>query len=345
MIKQMSYELEALTEKIQGLTEEQAIKKTFDIMVFPRKEIFIKKYNEKTDFNQKLFDEMINNFNNPKLFKPFGDKSHEFEKKYFDILDLFSETDGLYANIKLNKSGYEAIKNREFSYISPAFGRRTDTDGTEYSNVLSAITLTNIPALEGELPQLQEQIKLTKKINGGQEMDLETLQANFTALENNVKELNTKLDTKTNEGQAVGLLREAMTQLTVINGAKESAEKKAIELSTELTGIKNEKKEAEKKVFLDTALKAGKFEASALENWSVLYDSNNEMVVKMLNATPEISEGQLTTPGTNLENAEYKKFDFESKEDYGLALDHGVDMKNREQIKSFKLNVLDDGGK
>jgi hypothetical protein len=75
---------------------------------------------------------------------------------------------------------------------------------------LWAITLTNIPALEGELPQLQEQIKLTK----GEKLKNMTLESRMIAL-------NTKKSTIALTGESSKLMYDEAFVNEVFGGTGE----------------------------------------------------------------------------------------------------------------------------
>ena len=134
-----------------------------EIQVFPRGEHIIN--NKIRKFDDEFFQKIIESFNSDNLSKPYIDKNHKRAESFGDIMDLYIKPEGLFAKIKLNKKGTELIKDSEYKYVSPMYGPRTDTKGKEYEYVLYNISLTNNPALEGTLPQLQEQIQLEGERN------------------------------------------------------------------------------------------------------------------------------------------------------------------------------------
>jgi hypothetical protein len=269
-IKQFTAKLEMGLQPVQDV---QLIK------IFPLKKVFIEKYNEYIDFNDKLFTDMIENFKNPTLFKPFGDKDHSLEEKYFDIVDLYKDYEnkqfgaGLYAEIKLNALGVDAIKENKYSYISPEWGSRVNTDKELCKNVLWAVTLTNIPALEGELPKLQEQIKLTK----GDNMDYKGQVAIF--------ESQLKLSRKLENGAEVVPVASVMEFLESVKGmigefeaaniAAEEVKEELVQVSGELSAIKEKDAKKEKEDFFKLALETGKIEPREKALLSAQYDKDN----------------------------------------------------------------------
>jgi hypothetical protein len=266
------------------------------IQVFPKKKCYFEKYDKYVDFNDELFDQMILNFNNPKLFKPYMDVDHKLEEKNADILDLFKKPDGLYAKIQLNDLGLENIKNNKYSYISPEWGPRTDTEKKLHNNVLWAVTLTNIPAFEGELPKLQEQMKLTKKKGNimlntrlmklASEMD----KLNF---KNTIKLADTPEDTQSNPidpaiiEEAIMMINDLSMKLKEAIGQKEQAEEQVQEMTKKA-------EEKEMNTFIEEAIKCGKIEAKDQEIYIKLWKTNKEDVKALIDSKPENTQQRLS---------------------------------------------------
>lgn len=130
------------------------------ILIFPRRKVFIQKYNEWCEFGDLFFDTVIENFHNPALFKPFIDEQHDQGVSFGDINDIYKASDGLRCKVRLNSLGIQAIKDRQYKYVSPWIENLKDSNGSMHKNVLCSVSLTNIPALLGTVPQLQEQMAL-----------------------------------------------------------------------------------------------------------------------------------------------------------------------------------------
>ena len=334
--------------------------KTQEIQVFPRKKVFIEKYNEYMDFNDTFFDEMIANFHNPKLFKPFMDELHNLEEKFADIVDLVKKPEGLFAKIILNDKGKEAIKNNIYSYISPEWGDRTVTDGSTYKNVLCAITLTNIPALEGENPTLQDQIKLNKK--GGNFMELsdkikklETdveglkkknykLQDDMPAIPPDVMNVITEAMQMISEAQAK--IQEVTQQKEVIEEQKVIAEQSAMEFKEKFENVEAEKAKVEKDAFFENVVKDGQLEAGLVDDWKAQYDVSPEFVVKMLTKNPKQISLQKTSTTTlekdkeNIVNYNGKKYKLTTF-DYKVMEQHGYDKTKPLELERYIKEVGD----
>jgi hypothetical protein len=298
-----------------------------EIRIFPKKKIFVEKYNYKFDFSEKFFDEIMANFEDPKLFKPFGDEQHKLGVKFFDIVRLLKKNDGLYAEIELNQLGFQAIKDRQYSYISPQWGKRTDTDGVKRNNVLMAITLTNIPALEGELPTLQEQITLTK----GKKMDFDK----------KLIELSTRLDGFKLQGEidpaavmtvlqdAIVMIDELKAKLVEVTGAKDQAEDMAEEAQAELMKIKKEAEQKETDFYFETAIKEGRILPAEEDKLRRLYTLDKSAVVELvgLRESKEDNEVKLSSNAKN---------DFKlEKDDYEIMRERGFDPNNKEDVKKY----------
>jgi phage I-like protein len=136
-------------EQLSDKKKEQWIK------IFPLGKVFIEKYNEEKDINDEFINELLSAFHDEKLSKPKVDAEHDFGISYGDIIDLEKRNDGVYVKVFTNDLFYDAVTNRHYTYISPAFGQRTGVDKTVYPNALSAISLVNFPALEGSIGDLQ----------------------------------------------------------------------------------------------------------------------------------------------------------------------------------------------
>jgi hypothetical protein len=300
-----------------------------EIKIFPKKKIFVEKYNYNFDFNDVFFAEIVKNFENPKLFKPFGDEQHQLGTKFFDIVGLVIKSDGLYAQIELNSLGMQAIRDREYSYISPQWGKRTDTEGHIYTNVLMAITLTNIPALEGELPTLQEQITLMK----GKKMDFDK----------KLIELSTRLDGFKLQGEVdpaavMAVLQEAVamvdalkTKLAEAVMGKEQAEEAAGEVQAELTKIKAEAEASETEFYFETAIKEGRIMPAEEESLKKLY-SLDKKAVKDLVGMRDIKSDDGIKLSSSVKNDNEFKLD---KIDFEIMTDRGLDPQNKEHVKMY----------
>lgn len=144
------------SEIVKATENEQAIK------VFPRGKFYISKYQKEISFDDVFFSQIQDAYNSTDLSKPKIDKDHEFKISFGDINGFEIKEDGLYSKIKLNPKGVELVKNGEYNYVSPAWGRTEDLTKKVYPNRLLAVSLVNFPALEGALPSLKDQLRLSK---------------------------------------------------------------------------------------------------------------------------------------------------------------------------------------
>lgn len=133
------------------------------ILVFPRGKFYIEKYDDWITFDDLFFSQIIEAYECETLRKPFIDKNHELEESYGDLSNPSVEDDGMYFECVLNESGIELIQNRIYTSISPTFGELTDTTGKRWNNCLISVSLTNIPALQNNYPDLQSQFELSMK--------------------------------------------------------------------------------------------------------------------------------------------------------------------------------------
>lgn len=318
-----------------GDTAKQVIK------IFPKKTVYIDKYDESVSFDDLLFDQMIENFNNNSLFKPYVDIEHKLGEKYADITQLIKREDGLFAEIQLNELGLDAISKNKYSYISPQWGDRTDTEHILHSNVLWAATLTNVPALEGELPKLQEQIRLTK--NQGGTMDTKELSKKAALLEGKASTMKLQEDGGGAESlpvimEAVQMIREAVAKIDEVTQQKDVAEEEAMQFKKTLAEIEQQSLEKEQKEFFELMVKDGKLQPAEVDEWSKHYATSKdskEFVKRTLSSRPGEKSYQLSVSGTN-ENHSL------SKEDIEIAESTGWDMSDPKEVKRYKKEVLDD---
>ena len=174
--------IEEAVEKEQEITEDEEQ----EILVLPYGKYFLQ--GEWIEFTGEMLDEMIQNYNNENLVKPFIDRNHEKKESYGDILELKKSKEGLKARIQLNTAGKELIKDRQYRYISPWFGSFTDPQGFEHQYVLFSISLTNIPALQ-MLPELQEQmaLEILLGINNKEKEKMEKIKEIYAKIKNSGK--------------------------------------------------------------------------------------------------------------------------------------------------------------
>ena len=306
----------------------------YEIKVFPRKKVYIEHEKKYIDLNSRLFSQIIQNFKNEKLFKPFIDEMHKLGQKFGDVLEIYEKTNGLYARVKFNDDGIEAVKSNRFSYISPEWGDRIDTEMTLHKNVLWAITLTNIPALEGENPTLQSQIRLQKNIIGGKRMNYRERLSKFEGALSNYKfegEAGMMPDVV---AEVLATLKDAIAKIEELTGQKEMAEKTATEVQDKLNKIETEKYEAERAAFFEKAVSDGQIEPKEVEDWKEQYKLSKDFVVKIIGMRPKKSSLQKSVIATKeIDNTKLQKHDEAIMEEYGYKLPDGsydVERYNKE---------------
>jgi hypothetical protein len=307
-------------------TPEQTVK------VFPRKSVFVEKYNEYITFDDNFFDKMIESFNNPKLFKPYIDKEHELGIKYADITALFKKPDGLYATVELNELGLKAIKNNEYSYISPEWGARIDTEEIEHPVVLWAITLTNIPALEGELPRLQEQIKLERE----RKMSMSEKTLRLTARLEAFKlqgEADPAMMIKVIE-ETIAAIGEIQMKLTEAIGQRDQAIEESNAVSQQYESLHAEINSKNKEAFFEEVVKSGQVEMAELEAWKNQYETSKDFVTKILTSRPKKQNAQLSATMANLDQTGL------TEEDYFIMAQEGYDKTDPKDVNRYKKLVL-----
>ena len=265
-----------------------------EIQVFPRGEHIIN--NKIRKFDDEFFKKIIESFNTDSLSKPYIDKNHKRAESYGDIMDLYIKPEGLFAKIKLNKKGTELIKDSEYKYVSPMYGPRTDTKGKEYEYVLYNISLTNNPALEGTLPQLQEQIQLEgeknmekkellEKILASGIVKLEDENADFdTKITDVLGKLYEKLQEISEMALQIKTLQDEKAALTSKVEEQEKEIKKAIEEKEKLEKEKLEKEATER---IKMAVEQGQYPVALMEMKIQQYMKDKAEIEKELELLPK----------------------------------------------------------
>lgn len=330
---------------------EVQLNKVHTIKIFPVKRIYVEKYDQWIDLNDKLFDKLISNSKSPALFQPFGDAEHERGKNHFDILRLhknFNREPGLFADVRFTPRGYEAVKNRDYKYISPDWGDRTDTDKNLHVDTLTAIALTNTPAMEGDVKTIQEQIQLSKSIQGGLKMPklikTWTLEKKLDFMQGQLQGDAPTIDPAV-IGEALSLIQEVAMKLEESLGANEALKEENQELAKvnkEVIGELAETKSAvltkECNEFLDKAVEKGQIPSSETlrERYIKRYLLNKEDVIAEIGEFKESNNFQLTSSRKgdsiqlskdDIEIMKNSKLDPNKKEDVQRYLDINPDLQ------------------
>lgn len=269
-----------MQDKVQFESDLKEINPTAEwqkIKIFPKGKIFIQKYNDYYNFDDKFFNEIIANFNNINVPKPRMDKSHKYEENYAEFRNPSNEPDGLYMEIRLNTAGVNLVKNGIYNAISPAFGGYTDVKGNKYKNVLYSVSLTNFPALGTSIPDLKEQITLEDKKQEVKKMD-EVL-----------KELNLVAGAK--ELEAVEKIKQLKTEL-------DDSKSKVVELSEKLLAIETEALKKEAELSIDAAIEQAKIHPATKDFWVNEFVSDKSKVLEYLSKVPEKKSEMKTANGT-----------------------------------------------
>lgn len=308
--------------EIKPTEEEQSIK------VFPRGTYYIQKYGKDVEFNDEFFNQIATAFSSQKLSKPKIDKDHEFKTSFGDLNSYDIKNDGMYFKIKLNPKGVELVKNREYNYISPAWGKTKDLTKSEFPNRLLAVSLVNFPALEGALPELQDQLRLSnfeivqEKVKKGAKMELYILaqelglnsEASLEAVHGEVKALKTKVSGYETENNELKI-------------KVKSAEDTAIKLSQELKEAKDVELKKEAFESVRKWVELGKVHPAIQEIVIERYCLNKEAVQKEMDLIPE-----KVYTGLKAANSETTGIDPEVSV---KMLKAGLDPKNKEDVEIF----------
>jgi len=292
------------------------------IRVFPNGTYYISKYGKDVVFDKTFFADIANAFDSEGLSRPKIDKDHEFKTSYGDILGYNIKDDGMYFHIALNAKGVELVKNKEYSYISPAWGKTTATDKREYLNRLLAVSLVNFPALEGALPQLQEQLALSRF-----DVVEPKIQKEVKRMDLNKLSTELGLNADANEESFVESVKALKAGLIAKETELKAAADTAIALGQEIKTMKEEvlKKEATEKVKEWIVL--GKIHPAVQEIVINRYILNKEETDKELSLIPE-----QTYAGKQSVSHSEVGIDAEIEK---LMLAAKLDPKNKEDVEIF----------
>lgn len=309
-------------ETLQATENEQTIK------VFPRGTYFIQKYGKDVQFDDKFFGEISTAFSSKGLSKPKIDKDHEFKTSFGDILQPEIKSDGMYFKIKLNPKGVELVKNREYNYISPAWGRTKGVGQDEYPNRLLAVSLVNFPALEGALPSLQDQLRLSK-FEMVQEKKSKEAKMELYVLANELG-LNSEASLEVVHGEVKALKAKVTgyeTETVELKTKLSAAEDTAIKLSQEIKEIKDAELKKEAFDSVRKWIELGKVHPAIQDIVIERYCLNKEATQKEMDMIPEkVYEGQKAS------NTDVSGIDPEISV---KMLKAGLDPKNKEDVEIF----------
>jgi hypothetical protein len=265
--------------KFSNGTPAKATSRAQWIMGFPKGKFYFEKYGKDFDFSEAFFDKIGEAFDDESLSKPYIDNDHEFGKSFGDILDYEIRDDGMYFKIQLNADGIQAIKERQYMYISPAFGATTNTQAKKFNWKLMAISLTNIPAFEGAIPQLQAQIELTKEKTGGVLM-LEL--AKLLEVE------------KPEESTMILAAQKLKEEITELSKKLADVEMEKAALSKTISEIQEAELKQQALTYVTEMVKLGKIHPAQVDFVLKRYITNPDEVTAEMNCIPEKKDKQLS---------------------------------------------------
>lgn len=303
-----------------------------EIQVFPRGEHIIN--NKIRKFDDEFFKKIIESFNTDSLSKPYIDKNHKRAESFGDIMDLYIKPEGLFAKIKLNKKGIELIKDSEYKYVSPMYGPRTDTKGKEYEYVLYNISLTNNPALEGTLPQLQEQIQLEGERNMEKKKLLEKILASgIVKLEDEDVDFDTKIT------DVLGKLYEKLQEISEMALQIKTLQDEKAALTSK---VEEQEKEIEKAIEEKEKLEKEKLEKEATERIKMAVEQGQypvalmEMKIQQYMKDKAEIEKELELLPKKIQSKTHEELVL-SEEDQKIVAFAKLDIKNPKDLEILKM--------
>jgi len=300
-----------------------------DILIFPKGKFFIQHLKETIEFNEEFFNEILDSFKDEKLVKPFIDKNHEKKESFGDVIELYVAEDGMHAKVQLNDNGIELIKGREYRYISPWFGSFTDTEGKEHKWVLFSISLTNIPALSGALPELQEQMQLemmSKTNIAFEKMLTIAKQKGWISLQDEEKDFDTRvaelLEALYNQ---LLTLSDTASQVDTLLKEKEVLQEKVSQQEKQINEMNQKQLEKEADEVIKQAIEQGQYHISLYEFKRQQYIQDKQMILKELSLIPKKQNVKGQAVRIELQEEDVKAMK--------LA---GLDPQNLEDVKLYK---------
>lgn len=301
------------------------------------------------DFNDKLFKNIIDNFNSAALSKPYIDKNHERDASYGIIENPQIIPEGLSIDFKLNKYGLELVREGVYNYISPTITDFQDGTGKIVKDWLATISLVNSPALLGAIAPLKEQLNLSLKLEERKKrkMDLTKLielSVKFGKPLNLAGEINPET-VMSIMPEIIDLVTKLNDTITKLQGDVAASDKKAADatkaadaVNAQMAAEITKQRKIECEAVITKAVKDGVFVAteSYLELKRAAFMADPDSVkneIDILSKSRGIAGGQFTGAGAG-DGLEL------SAEDRAIALSAGL--TTQEELKKFKLTM---GGK
>jgi hypothetical protein len=308
------------------------------ILIFPRGNHYIEKADTTLTFDDTFFSQVINSFNDENLSRPFIDKNHEYKESFGDILGLDVDDLGMYARIKLNATGEDLVRGELYTNISPSFGPMTDTTGKRHENALLAVSLTNIPALMGSLPRLQEQLELERSQSkqGGVNMELTRLYKvlelqNGASIDAIIESIQAAQAEGEDNAKIIAALEE---QLAAMKTEKDEMAEANEEMKAQLAQVEAEKLEGEAETVVLEAIKKGQYEAAEKDLKIEQYKVNKDWVLKELEIRQPKNDAPVSLGARSDSNAVEL-----SNEDRAIMLSLSMDPDNADERKAFLADI------
>lgn len=289
------------------------------LLIFPRGEFFVEKYNEWLTFNDEFFNKIIDTFKNSSLPKPFVDIDHQEGEALGEVVNLFIDEAGLKGEVVFNKAGLEIVKNNVYRYISPSWGEITDNDGKKWEYYLKSVSLTNIPALLKN-EKIQKQMGLNLK--NFKEARMKKLTYELSQITDDaVKKL---VEDLINQGEKnEDIIKSLEAQVTELK-------KKLEEVQKENEQIKNEVIEKEAEEFVRKQLNDKKMKIGVVDYWKKQYILNKDETTRYFEMLQKDEDDVAYKMST--------KFSL-SDEDLAVMKSCKLDFKNEKDV-NFYLKAL-----
>lgn len=309
-----------------GNLQNEDKKEKKEILIFPSGKYFVEKYDKWFVFNNDFFEKIIDTFKKSNLPKPFIDIDHNEGESLGEVIDLYYNEEGLKGVIELNNLGREIIKNNIYRYISPYWGEIIDNNGKKWDYYLKSVSLTNIPALLNNMPEINKQIKFNFK-GGAMGTNNNFLLSQITddAIKKVVEDL-IKQGEKKEE-----IITSLENQINELKTKLEETEKQKEELLKENQTIKEEMAEKEAEEFVKKQLNNKKIDIAVVDYWKKHYKLNKEETIKYFETLEKKQDDEVAYKLSN-------KFNL-SNDDIIVMKSCNLDYKNEKDI-DFYLKAI-----
>jgi hypothetical protein len=227
----------------------------------------------KIEFNDKMFDSFIKNFDSrvPQEHIAYDFKHRPDWGAAAWLKRLFKDGDGLWAEVELTRRGLEALKNKEFLFFSTEYvdNYKDRESGKSYGPTILGGGLTNRPFIKGMAPVM---------LSGDETHVFEEIEASAT---------NEEIETMDKILEQLNALREELASVIANASTKEDIQAALTAYGDKIKALEDQLEEARKSV----EEKAGEMEALKADK-EKLEESNKNLAESLENVSKTNEESR-----------------------------------------------------